>query len=553
MKVGETDSKSIRKSFPEPVNCQLAQGFYQSSVSYPDRPALSIGGNEVSYRRLAQLAQSLSMQLQAVLADAARRHEIKNVSTTAPLTAVFGQRSVMSYAGILGALFAGHAYVPLNSEFPVSRLQNMLQRANCSSMIVDEDAVGLLPELLAGVTSPLLIVLPAAHNTAALRNAYPQHYYCNSSEPSDSAVTAPRHLNKLAYLLFTSGSTGVPKGVMVSHANVCHFLQSAQQRYRLGPSDRVSQTFALTFDLSVFDLFLAWGAGACVCVPGANELIKPGKYINRERLTLRFSVPSTALFMKKFRELKADKYPTLKWSLFCGEALSNEVARHWSAAAPNSIVENLYGPTELTIACTVHRWEPSEQDVDSGLVPIGEPLPGMRAMVVGEDLQEVTVGEQGELMLTGQQLTLGYLNDAEKSSKAFVKPPGQQETYYRTGDLVIRRAQRQPLEYIGRLDNQVQVNGHRVELGEVESVLRSHESVDEAVVIGWPLTPSGVGGVVAFVLGLDIDRKDLLIEIKSRLPAYMTPSRIEVVDRYPLNSNGKIDRKALIRTLKDNS
>ncbi len=537
----------------EPNNSQLAQGFYQSFIRYPDRPALSISGDEVSYQQLAQLACGLGIQLRSVLPDHARGHELEKVSATAPLTAVFGQRSLMCYAGILGALFAGHAYVPLNPEFPIPRLQNMLQRARCNCMIVDEDAVGLLPDLLAGVTRPLLVVLPAANNATALQAEYPQHRFCHASDGNDSVVTEPRRRNNVAYLLFTSGSTGVPKGVMVTHANVCHFLQSAQQRYRLGPGDRVSQTFALTFDLSVFDLFLAWGAGACVCVPGANELIKPGRYINRERLTLWFSVPSTALFMKKFGELKADKYSTLKWSLFCGEALSNEVARYWSRAAPNSIVENLYGPTELTIVCTVHRWEqPSGQPADSGLVPIGEALPGMQAMIVSEDLQEVAVGEQGELMLTGPQLTPGYLNDAAKTGQAFIQPPGQQETWYRTGDLVIRRAPGKPLEYIGRLDNQVQVNGHRVELGEVESVLRSHESIDEAIVIGWPLTPSGVGGVVAFVLGADIDRKTLLSGIKSRLPAYMTPSRIEVVDRFPLNSNGKIDRKALTKTLQGN-
>ncbi len=517
----------------------LAGGFYRSSQRYPDRPALSIDGEQISYRQLAALASNLSRLLP----------EQPSVAQS-PLTAVFGQRSLLAYAGILAALFAGHGYVPLNPDFPVARLRNMLARAKCRALIIDQQALPLLPQLLAETETPLVVILPREQDLAAHRQAHPQHRFYAADALEQEPQHMPVRRGDIAYLLFTSGSTGIPKGVMVSHDNACHFIDSARQRYQLDSSDRVSQTFALTFDLSVFDLFLAWQAGACVCVPQAGELIKPGNYINRERLTLWFSVPSTALFMKKFGELKADKYPTLKWSLFCGEALAEEVAARWSLAAPNAVLENLYGPTELTIACTVYRREPGAADSERSVVPIGEPLPGMTAMVVDENLRQVPAGVQGELILTGPQLTLGYLDDAERTRRAFVQPPDCDRIYYRTGDSVIRRSPQQPLEYVGRLDNQIQVNGHRVELGEVESAIRNQAQIDEAVAVGWPVTDTGVGGIVAFVLGSDIDTGQVLSALKSQLPGYMTPSRIHVVERYPLNSNGKIDRHALTATLK---
>src|SRR5439155_5413193 len=202
--------------------------------------------------------------------------------------------------------------------------------------------------------------------------------------------------------------------------------------------DRCSQTFDVTFDLSVHDMFVTWEAGACLCCPTRKELIKPGEFISGSRLTTWFSVPSTGVFMKKLGMLKPDMYPGLRLSLFCGEALPTEVARAWSEAAPNSIIENIYGPTELTIACTAYRWnrDSSPAECELGIVPIGEPFDGTEAIVVDENLQEVSVGMPGELLMTGPQVTLGYWQDPERTSKAFVIPPGRRQIYYRTGDRV---------------------------------------------------------------------------------------------------------------------
>src|SRR6266487_703658 len=185
----------------------------------------------------------------------------------------------------------------------------------------------------------------------------------------------------------------------------------------LTPSNGVSQTFDLTFDLSAHDIFVGWQNGACVCCPTQKQLIKPGAFVNDARLTVWFSVPSTAVFMRRFRVLKPGMYPALRLSLFCGEALPVEIVRQWALAAPNSVIENIYGPTELTIACTAYRWDntKSPDACEQGIVPIGQPFDGMRALIVDEQLRAVEPGRDGELLMTGSQLSLGYWQDEEKT------------------------------------------------------------------------------------------------------------------------------------------
>jgi amino acid adenylation domain-containing protein len=357
-----------------------------------------------------------------------------------------------------------------------------------------------------------------------------------------------------AYLLFTSGSTGSPKGVGVAHRNATPFIEEMVRRYGIGPDDRLSQTFDLTFDLSVFDMFVAWSAGACLCCPTGAELMAPGRFIRDSGLTVWFSVPSTAIFMRKLRMLKPDSYPGLRLSLFCGEPLPGDVARAFREAAPNATLENLYGPTEATIACTLYRWsdEDSPAECVHGVVPIGEPIGAMRTLVVDDRLVEVEPGGEGELLVTGAQVTPGYWQDPERTAAAFVVPPGRDEIHYRTGDRVRRPVRDgEPLVHLGRLDHQLKVLGHRVELGEIEAVLREESGVDAAIAAGWPQTAAGAAGIVAFLGDTDVDVSSLRDAMATRLPEYMVPRRIELLDELPLNANGKFDRRALLASLDD--
>jgi amino acid adenylation domain-containing protein len=433
----------------------------------------------------------------------------------------------------------------------------MLERAGCRALIVDAESEEQLEPILEGLKEPLLIILPERREVEELRKRWPVHTVLGVEdlEPPEAWVPNVVSPDSIAYLLFTSGSTGIPKGVMVAHRNVLPFIDIMVDRYGITETDRFSQVFDMTFDLSVFDMFVAWERGACVCCPSLKTLIKPGKFLQDARLTVWFSVPSTGMFMKRLGVLKPNQYPTLRWSLFCGEPLPVEIAKAWAEAAPRSIVENLYGPTELTIACTLYRWDrqTSEGECALGVVPIGSPYPGMQALVVDESLRAVPPGSEGELIMTGPQLTLGYWQDPERTAAAFIIPSGTDTVYYRTGDRVRRSTDDGPLVYIGRLDQQIKVNGYRVELGEVEAVLREEAGADVAVALGWPLTPSGAGGIAAFLGKVNADTEEIRTRLKARLPNYMVPHELRVLSEFPLNANGKVDRKALFKLLEETS
>jgi len=336
---------------------------------------------------------------------------------------------------------------------------------------------------------------------------------------------------------------------------VIPFVDYMVERYRITENDRLSQMFDMTFDLSVFDMFVSWEKGACVCCPSQRTLMKPGKFINDLELTLWFSVPSTVAFMKRFKILKPNSYQSLRWSLFCGEPLPVASVQEWHRAAPNAVIENLYGPTELTIACTLYRWngETSIDESEFGIVPIGTPYPNMKAMIVDEHLREKEDGYDGELLMTGPQMTLGYWKDPKRTNQAFVVPPGKVETYYRTGDRVKKTGTDKPLIYIGRVDFQVKIHGHRVELGEIEAVVRKESGLDGVVALGWPQTESGAGGVEVFIEGEYENVERLRQKVSRTLPDYMVPSKFHFMDKIPINVNGKYDRKKLLAMLEEST
>src|SRR5436190_10445570 len=524
----------------------LWSGFLRSCEQFPTRGAIEVGGREVTYQELAYIAKRIAATIQAGV-----------VPGVVPLTAVFAYRSETAYAGVLGVLMAGHGYVPLNRTFPVERTRLMLERSMCRCMVVDAGSEPQLEALLAGIETPLLILCPDGSDISQLAAKFPVHRIVGASDlaNADEWRAVDVAADSIAYLLFTSGSTGQPKGVMVSHTNVLHYVNYATDRYALTSNDRVSQTFDLTFDLSAHDMFVAWQNGACVCCPTQKQSIKPGAFINDARLSVWFSVPSTALFMRRLGVLKPGMYPQLRLTLFCGEPLPVEIVRQWALAAPNSVIENLYGPTELTIACTAYQWNAtnSPTECEHGVVPIGEPFDQMKAVIVDENLQEVLPGASGELLMTGPQLSRGYWHDEEKTRQAFISLPGTSDTYYRTGDRVRRRAPGKPLLYLGRLDSQIKVLGHRVELGEVESAVRKASGLDGVVALGWPMTESGAEAIEVFLQTDDFDIKPLFQDLKRKLPPYMVPRNIRLLSHFPLNAHGKFDRGALLKKLEEPS
>jgi amino acid adenylation domain-containing protein len=522
----------------------IYEGFLRSALEFPQRPALEVANRMVSYSDLREKAFQLAATLE--------KYELSNQP---PLTAIFGYRSVSAFAGILAALLRGHGYVPLNRTFPPERTKLMLERCGCRALIVDELSAAQLPSVLEGLSNKLLILMPDESNPDEFAARWRQHKIIGSSGLENGSGFAPvaASPDDIAYLLFTSGSTGTPKGVIVSHRNVRSYLECIVPRYGICEADKCSQTFDLTFDLSVHDMFVTWERGACLCCPSQKALIKPDRFIVDSNLTTWFSVPSTAVFMKKLGLLKPNMYPNLRLTLFCGEGLPVDIVKAWAEAAPNSAIENLYGPTEATIACAAYHWDRngSAQEAELGLVPIGEPFPHMEALVLDENLVQVPLGTPGELLVSGPQVALGYWQDAEKTARSFVVPPGCAKTYYRTGDRVRLPPDGKPITYLGRDDNQIKVLGHRIELGEVEAALRQESGVDGAIAIGWPISPSGAGGVEAFLQSEYVDIPLLLEKLAKRLPSYMVPRNIHLVGKMPLNSSGKFDRRALVQVLEE--
>jgi amino acid adenylation domain-containing protein len=526
---------------PQALALRLHAGFLRSENAHPDRPALSVGGHTYSYAELGERARAVAATIAA------------HAPAGPPLAAVFAYRTVTSFSAVLGTLLAGCGYVPLNRTVPSARNRLMLGRSRARTIVVDASSAAQLDAVLDGLEDHFLVLAPDMPDVAALRRTLPRHEILGAEdlEPAEAWTPSTVDPDAVAYVLFTSGSTGVPKGVTVAHRNVTGLIDDMVARYAVTPQDRISQTHELTFDVSVWDMFVCWEAGACLCCPTQKELISPARFIADEQITIWFSVPSTAVFMKRLGMLKPDAYPTLRCSLFAGEPLPVPVAQAWLAAAPASVVENLYGPTELTIVCMGYRWVSgsSEAEAEAGIVPIGEPLAASEPLVVDSALREVPPGETGELLVCGPQVTLGYWDDPERTARAFVVPPGRDRTHYRTGDRVRRPRPGAPMTYLGRLDHQIKVRGVRVELGEVEAAVREETGVDAVVAIGWPETDTGCDGVVAFVGAADVDVPAARARLRARLPPHMVPRRFELLDSLPLNASGKFDRRALREAL----
>lgn len=517
----------------------LRAGFLRHAAAQPDAPAIAVRGATSSYGQMEDAARRWAGAI--IDAHGGRPERV----------GLFAYRSTVAYTGTLAALFAGATYVPLNPTFPADKTAAMLAAADVDALIVDSTCLPQLAKLGASLQVPVLIPESDAGEIPGVSARIIGRSELDRTAPL--AQLPPLTPDDIAYLLFTSGSTGAPKGVPVTHGNAVYFMEFMSRRYGIQPRDRFSQTFDQTFDLSVFDLFLAWSNGACVYGMTPVELLSPTKFVTRNEITVWFSVPSIPAQMARRNTLLPNSMPSLRWSLFCGEPLTQRSAEMWQAAAPNSVVENLYGPTELTIACFLHRWDPERSPAmcRNGIVPIGRPYDGLAAMLVDENLRPVADGEIGELCVNGPQTTPGYWRAPEITAERYVELPvsrHQKRRFYRTGDLVARLPEGEYV-FMGRADNQIKVLGHRVELGEIEAVLRAHPGVEHAVAIGWPSVGTTADGIVAFVSG-NLGRVDELLErAKAALPPYIVPRRIFTVAEMPLNPNGKVDRRALKQRL----
>ncbi|WP_198955542.1 amino acid adenylation domain-containing protein [Frankia sp. CcI49] len=522
-----TENPVSSDSIDEPVCVRLDHLVDSTSRRHPDAVALETAdGHTLTYRSLVVAAERVC-------------HAVAGSGVRIPnRIGLVASKSVEAYVAYLAILKLGATIVPISSRAPLARQRTMVQCAGLSLILADQKSWAGAREL---------------ENLAAV-SVVPSPTADPAPDPVPFAREEPQAAGEAtAYVLFTSGSTGRPKGVPISHANALSFVRYIVDRHRPGPGDRMTQIFDFSFDPSIYDLFVAWGSGATLVIPGPTDVIHPVRWVSSRRISHWMSVPSIISMAAALRGLPADSMPSLRLSLFCGEQLTVEQAEAWMRASPAGTIENAYGPTELTVTVTAHRLAADMHTwprTSNGTIPIGQPYPGHDAIVVNDGRET----DEGELCIRGAQRFAGYLDPQENAGRflravgGHLEPlrencPPKPDDWYRTGDLV-RRDGDGTLTHLGRLDSQVKIHGFRVELHEIEGALRLHPEVIDAVVVAISARLGGAE-LAAYILGGEVDPRELRAMLVEILPEYMVPPRIRRLEMFPLTSNGKVDRPRL--------
>jgi amino acid adenylation domain-containing protein len=488
--------------------------FTEQATRRRDAVAVVYDNQKLSYRELDQQTNQLANYLRTIGVG------------PETLVGICMDRSLQMIVGILGILKAGGAYVPLDPSYPKERLAFMLEDTQAKVVLSLEEFKELLPR-----RDIRVIALDRERKMIA------QH----STAPVDSG-TKPHNL---AYVVYTSGSTGIPKGVMVEHRAIVRLVRNSNY-LSLDSSDRVAQISNASFDAITFEL---WGAllnGASLVGISRVASLEPallGETIAEQSISTLFL--TTSLFNRIAAE-SPSVFSKVRNLVIGGEAADGERIKSVLSTAPPRRLINAYGPTENT---TFSTWYLANSATDS--VPIGQPIANSRVYVLDKQLRAVPIGVTGELFLAGDGLARGYLNRPELTAEKFITNPLPEEPgerLYRTGDLVRWRSDGE-LEFLGRMDQQVKIRGYRIELGEIESVLKQHKQVKDCAVLAREDRP-GDKRVVAYLVIKKKAERDLAVNslrsyLKSKLPDYMVPSNFVVLESLPLTPNGKLDHKAL--------
>lgn len=506
----------------------------ESAARYPDRLAVNDDEKETTYGQLEATSNRLAHLL---IANGVQRGD---------RVGLYLEKSLDAVVGIYGILKAGAAYVPLDARAPVARLGYIAANCGLEWLISSGRQAGQWAGLLNAGARLTDIVSMSGERPGGT------NVKVHTTSELSTLPTSPPSVRltdeDLAYILYTSGSTGQPKGVMLSHRNALEFVEWAIDEVSLTPEDRLSSHAPFHFDLSIFDLFGAAGAGASVSLMAAGASVFPvevARFIDSRRISVWYSVPSILSLLNQHGNLGVGDLPSLRAVIFAGEVFPNKYLSRLMQLLPHASFHNWYGPTETNV-CTAYRVVVPPDPLGAD-IPIGRPIANVETFVVDNDGGLASPGTEGELMVRGATVMRGYWGDEEKTQSRLVPHPlGGYGTVYRTGDLVVEQPDGN-YTFRGRRDHQIKSRGYRIELGEIETALNAHPEVLECVVVAVPDEVISNRIEAHVVVKGDLDSGTLSKWCAGLIPRYMLPERFHFSDALPKTSTGKIDRQAVAR------
>ena len=500
--------------------------FFEEIVSaHAERPALRYPDREFSYRDISGLADRLAALL---LAMGIARGDVIAIG--------HGKRP-LSYAMMLAALRLGVPYVNLDVRSPVARSSRIIESSGASVLFFDDPAAEAEMAELAAAKGCALSFLDEGQLPGV--SAADKSVQMELARRVDGAC--------IAYIMYTSGSTGVPKGVAVTHQNVLHFIAWGQGRFGITDQDNFANLSPMYFDNSVFDFYVGFFSGAAL-TPVFRELLNDPyalvNHVGRMGCTIWFSVPSLLIYLMTMKAMTPEALPTLRAIVFGGEGYPKaELKKLYGLFSGQAHLVNVYGPTECTCICSAHTLTDQDFNDMAGLPTLGHLNPNFDYRIVDEQGSNASCGE---LCLIGPNVAAGYFNDPERTASAFftlTDPRRYMKRMYRTGDLV--REQEGRLYFVGRKDNQIKHMGYRIELEEIEHALMKVPRINQAAVL-YHRTNAAYGKLIGFVSSAEsLDERTVLNDLAILLPEYMVPNKLFVMSELPKNPNGKVDKHQL--------
>jgi amino acid adenylation domain-containing protein len=509
----------------------------ESAAKYPDNPAIVFGEEHISYRELDEVTSRLA----GTLLD----HGVKRCDRVA----IYLNKSLQSVLCLFGILKTGATYIPLDPNAPSARVSYILKDAGVRCLLTSSRKYGNVRQLLEGGIETIVVtdLRAGIENIPGVTTVPWSRVQERTAEKiSDSAIETD-----LAYILYTSGSTGVPKGVMISHLNALTFINWCHDGVSVTSSDRVSSHAPLHFDLSIFDIFTTIKSGATIYPVPEEYSIFPKRLINfigNAKITVWYSVPSILVHMMVHGNLKSYSFPDLRTLLFAGEVFPVKYLRELMTIVPGASYYNLYGPTETNV-CTYYPVREVAPDRTKA-IPIGKSCRNTEVFALDEQGQVITApGKEGELYARGSCVAMGYWGDVKKTEAAFIRnhlASHHDEKMYRTGDIVTLD-ENGNYQLVGRRDHMIKSRGYRIELGEIESALYGHELIKEAVVVAVPddLITNRLKAFIVPLVQNTLSEIEIEKYLSGRVPHYMVPEMIEFRESLPKTSTGKIDRTLL--------